>query len=401
MSWFYRTFIRPTLFAQESEDIHNWTIAGLGYLSRRPLLTEAAASFLSAPDLPVELWNLQFPNPIGLAAGMDKEAEAVPAWQALGFGFSELGGVTWHAQPGNPRPRVFRAVRDEALVNRMGFNNPGAEAIARNLAFWREAGLWPKHPVGLNLGKSKITPLDKAPDEFAATLECLWPFADFFVINVSSPNTPNLRQLQDKAALDEILTAAQQVNRKLAAGGGFSGQSSSQLGAFQTQGHSLSDASTARPSSRPKPILVKVAPDLSFEALDDILTLVQPRSLAGIVATNTTVERPNSSEPRLSRIYAESGGLSGKPLRARSTEIIRHLFRQSKGSLPIIGVGGIFTADDAWEKITAGATLLQVYTGLVYEGPSLARQIVTGLIDKLEEASLATLSQAVGLEARD
>jgi dihydroorotate dehydrogenase len=304
------------------------------------------------PELPVTVGGLHFPNPLGLAAGMDKQAVAVPAWKAMGFGFSELGGVTWQGQPGNPQPRMFRAVADQALVNRMGFNNGGAQALALRLADWRRRGLWPTHPVGVNLGKSKVTPLDQAPNDYASSFEALRDLADFFVVNVSSPNTPNLRQLQDRTALDEILAALQERNTALQ-----------------------------------RPIWVKVAPDLSFDALDEILELVGPRQLAGLVATNTTITRPETCDPVAARIYREPGGLSGSPLRARSTEVIRHLHRQTRGKMPIIGVGGIFTAEDAWEKVTAGASLLQVYSGLVYEGPTLVRDLVEGLRDRLGNAS--------------
>ncbi|MEQ2008071.1 MAG: quinone-dependent dihydroorotate dehydrogenase, partial [Limisphaerales bacterium] len=268
------------------------------------------------------------------------------------------------------QPRMFRAVAAEALVNRMGFTNGGARALVERLTAWREQGRWPNHPVGINLGKSKVTPLNEAADDYANSLRVLWPHADFFVVNVSSPNTPNLRQLQDKSALDEILAALQEVNTKLM---------------------------KSAKASRPKPILVKVAPDLTFEALDEILELVGPRQLVGIVATNTTIARPETSDARLRQIYAETGGLSGRPLRARSTEVIRHLFRQTKGAVPIIGVGGIASAADAWEKITAGASLVQVYSGLVYEGPGLVRDIVNGLRWRLEAEGLQELKQAVGV----
>lgn len=370
MSWFYRSLIRPALFSQDSEAIHNRTLAALGWAARQPWACRAINCAYGTPDLPVDLFGLRFPNPVGLAAGMDKQAAAVPVWKSLGFGFSELGGVTWHAQPGNPLPRMFRAVADEALVNRMGFNNGGARALAERLADWREQGRWPNHPVGINLGKSKVTPLAEAADDYANSLRVLWPHADFFVVNVSSPNTPNLRQLQDKAALDEILAALQQVNTKQAK---------------SAKGH------------KPKPILVKVAPDLTFEALDEILELVAPRQLAGIVATNTTIARPETQDARLKAIYAETGGLSGRPLRTRSTEVIRHLFRQTKGAVPLIGVGGIASAVDAWEKITAGASLVQVYSGLVYEGPGLVRDLVQGLRWRLEVEGMKELRQAVGL----
>jgi len=391
MSWFYRAVVRPLLFARDSEEVHNFTLRALEYVSRRAVLCEALEAACGTPGLPVEVFGLRFPNPVGLAAGMDKHATAVPAWEALGFGFSELGGVTWHAQPGNPAPRLFRAMADGALVNRMGFNNPGAEALALKLEQWRASGRWPKHPVGINLGKSKTTPLDRAAEDYASSFRRLWPLADFFVVNVSSPNTPNLRQLQDKAALDEILTAVQEVNAKFSV---FSNQYS-----VSARGHSRNTQHGTR--TAPKPILVKVAPDLSFDALDEILALAGPRRLAGILATNTTLARPTTSDPRLQTVYAEAGGLSGRPLRQRSTEVIRHLHRQTKGALPIIGVGGIFDAADAWEKITAGASLVQVYTGLVYEGPSLAKNIVRGLLDRMRERGMREPREAVGAEEED
>ncbi|MGC3956595.1 MAG: quinone-dependent dihydroorotate dehydrogenase [Verrucomicrobiota bacterium] len=369
MSWLYRTAIRPSLFNHQAEDIHGFTLHALGWASRHEFVCDAMESFLGAPQLPVDLLGLRFPNPVGLAAGMDKIGEAVPAWAAMGFGFTELGGVTWHAQPGNPKPRIFRAIADEAIVNRMGFNNGGAEALAEQLREWRRLGRWPKHPVGINLGKSKITPLEQAAEDYANSFRVLRDLADFFVVNVSSPNTPNLRQLQDKLALDEIFTALRQVQ----------------------------NARTRQQTV--KPILVKVAPDLSFDALDEILQLAGPGNIAGIVATNTTITRPESSNAASQKVYAETGGLSGRPLCQRSTEVIRHLYRQSRGQLPIIGVGGIFTAADAWGKITAGASLLQVYTGLVYQGPGLAKAIVAGLQQRLAEHGLTRLQDAVGINA--
>jgi len=378
MSWLYRNAIRPILFTQEAESIHNRTMAALNWVGRHELVCEAIRSFLGAAELPVEVFGLRFPNPVGLAAGMDKNAVALPAWAAMGFGFTELGAATWHAQPGNPQPRVFRAISEEAIVNRMGFNNLGAEAIAEKLVEWKNAGRWPSHPVGMNLGKSKITPLEKAAEDYANSFRVLRPHLDFFVVNVSSPNTPNLRQLQDKAALDEILRAMQEVN----SGSRVEGRGSS---------------SELRPYGvSPKSILVKVAPDLSFEALDEILELVGPRQIAGIVATNTTITRPLPAHRENERIYAETGGLSGRPLRARSTEVIRHLHRQTQGKLPIIGVGGIFNEADAWEKITAGASLVQIYTGLVYEGPGICRRIVNGLTERMESKGLSRMIQAVG-----
>jgi dihydroorotate dehydrogenase len=382
MSWFYRRLVRPALFSLDSEEIHNRTLKALGWLARRELFCETLASFFHTTDLSIELFGLKFPNPVGLAAGMDKYATTVPAWEALGFGFIELGGVTWHPQPGNPAPRMFRAVSDAALINRMGFNNPGAEIVAESLAAWRASGRWPKHPVGINLGKSKISQLDRAAEDYANSFRALRPHADFFVVNVSSPNTPNLRQLQDKTALDEILAALQEQQR----GAGISPAS-------ESSSHRAGET-PALPCA--KPVLVKVAPDLSFEALDEILELARPRQLAGIVATNTTITRPKTNDPELKRVYGESGGLSGRPLRERSTEVIRHLYRQTQGTLPIIGVGGIFNAEDAWEKISAGASLVQLYTGLVYEGPGVTKKIVDGLRQRLEASGLSSLREAVG-----
>jgi len=366
MSRLYRHVIRPLLFLQESEPAHNQTLAALAAASRLGPARAVLRTLYGSPALPVDAFGLQFPNPVGLAAGMDKQGMAVPVWEAMGFGFSELGGVTRHAQPGNPAPRMFRVIPEEALINRMGFNNGGAEALATRLGEWRRQGLWPSHPVGINLGKSKVTPLDQAADDYAASFAALRPLADFFVVNVSSPNTPNLRQLQDKAALDEILSVLQALN-------------------------------TDAKSGPPKPLLVKVAPDLSWEALDEIVAVALHHRLAGLVATNTTIARPESADPRVLSLHLETGGLSGRPLRARSTEVVRHLFRQTQGRLPIIGVGGIHSVDDAWEKVTAGATLLQIYTGLVYEGPGLVSQIVRGLQERLGNAAWA---DAVGSGAR-
>jgi dihydroorotate dehydrogenase len=360
MGWSYRKLVRPILFAQDAERAHDFTLKILAHASCDEFICNAIGKFFAAPELPIELFGLKFPNPIGLAAGMDKFAVAVPVWEKLGFGFCELGGVTWRAQPGNPLPRMFRALADEAIVNRMGFNNPGAEALAQTLDEWKKSGRWPKSPVGINLGKSKITPLEKAAEDYTNSFRVLRDRADFFVVNVSSPNTPGLRELQDKSALDEILAALREQN--------------------ETQ----------------KPILIKIAPDLSFEAIDEILELENLRSVSGIVATNTTTSRPQTGNPSSQKIYSETGGLSGKPLRARSTEIIRHIFKQTNGKLPIIGVGGIFSVDDAWEKITAGAALVQIYTGLIYEGPGLAKKIVGGLREKLEKAGMKHLQAAVG-----
>ena len=254
---------------------------------------------------------------------------------------------------------MFRAVNEGALVNRMGFNNPGAVAVAQALQQWRARDQWPTHPIGINLGKSKITPLEEAAEDYAFSFRTLQGLADFFVINVSSPNTPNLRQLQDKSALDDILKALRAVNSKV-------------------------------------PLLIKIAPDLTYEAIDDVLELATVHSLAGIVATNTTIERPDSGDVQCRATYEQTGGLSGAPLRTRSTQVIAHIYQHTEGKLPIIGVGGIFTANDAWEKITAGASLLQVYTGLVYEGPTIAGDLVRGLKARMEKEGVRSLADVIG-----
>ena len=358
MSWFYQHITRPLLFSQDSEAIHDRTLQGLALASRSSVVCEAIRGWLDVPNIPVQRFGLHFPNPVGLAAGMDKQALAVPIWASFGFGFCELGGVTWHAQSGNPKPRMFRAVAEGALVNRMGFNNGGAPALAARLQQWKASGRWPAHPVGINLGKSKITPLDQAAEDYSASFEVLWPWADFFVVNVSSPNTPNLRQLQDKSALDEILARLQEINDRFAL-------------QFKTPR---------------RPLLVKVAPDLSFDALDEIVSLVAPRKLSGLVATNTTITRPETGDPLAAAAYRETGGLSGRPLRERSTQVVRHLFRATQGRVPIIGVGGIANADDAWEKLLAGASLLQIYSAMVYSGPAVVRDILLDLQERLAGA---------------
>jgi dihydroorotate dehydrogenase len=360
MGWPYKNLVRPLLFTQDAERAHDFTLNTLACASRDEFISNAIGKFFSSPELPVKVFGLKFPNPVGLAAGMDKFAVAVPVWEKLGFGFCELGGVTWLAQPGNPTPRMFRVIADEVIVNRMGFNNPGAEYFAHKLSGWKNSGRWPEHPVGINLGKSKITPLEKAAEDYAKSFHALRDLADFFVVNVSSPNTPGLRELQDKSALNDILAALQEHNK------------------IQ------------------RPILIKVAPDLSLEALDEILQLASLRHIAGIIATNTTIVRPQTDGSVSRKIYSEPGGLSGKPLQARSTEIIRHIFKRTSGQLPIIGVGGVFTADDAWEKITAGASLLQIYTGLVFEGPGVTSKIVAGLHEKLKVAGMKDFQEAIG-----
>jgi dihydroorotate dehydrogenase len=312
------------------------------------------------------LWGLTFPHPLGLAAGFDKEGEAAPFWAAFNFGFAELGAVTQYPQPGNPLPRLFRLPADQAILNRFGANNSGAVAMAARLrSAW---DYYPRRiPIGINLCKSKVTPLEQAVEDYVFSFQTLAPVADYFVVNVSSPNTPGLRSLQESEELARIFAGLQAVN------------------------------------SQQQPILVKIAPDLSWEAIATIIELVKIHRLAGIVATNTSTGReglktqilPQTGNP----LSSEAGGLSGKPIRARSTAVIRYIYQQTQGDIPIIGVGGIFSAEDAWEKITAGASLLQLYTGWIYGGPWVIPRILRGLGDKLAQHQLTQIGQAVGLNA--
>ena len=371
MSLLYRTILRPALFLQDSEKAHSRLISSLSVTSRSRLLMSLTGNLYGSPELPVKLFGLDFPNPLGIAAGIDKNGEAVPAWQSIGFGFSEIGGVTLHDQLGNPRPRMFRATAEKALVNRMGFNNIGAELIHDKLSDWKERGLWPGAPVGINLGKSKITPLEDAPKDYAGSMEILWNHADFFVINVSSPNTAGLRELQQSRHLDSILELCQKINSKC----------------------------SEKSGKMPKPLLVKIAPELDDNQLKEILELIPKHNLQGIVATNTTTKRPDTNNSRCKAVYDQKGGLSGFPLKDTSTEVIRKIYRMTDGKIPIIGVGGIFNDEDAWEKITAGASLIQLYTGLVFEGPGIARSIMTGLKKRVKEAGFETITEAVGINA--
>jgi len=311
-------------------------------------------------QLQTSCFGLDFTHPFGLAAGMDKRAEALRGWESIGLAFAEIGGVTMLEQGGNPKPRMFRHGRDRALVNRMGFNNPGSERIVQRL---HKAG-HQTIPIWANLGKSKRTPLDEAKDDYATSLTRLWPFIDLFVINVSSPNTPGLRDLQHGDHLKGILTECQQANRLC----------SEQYNAPE------------------KPLLIKVAPDLTIDELNSILDMAISCGIDGIIATNTTLQRPNKSH----KVYNEQGGCSGAPLRQQSTEMIRHIYAYTNGTLPIVGVGGIMNAEDAWEKITAGATLIQAYAGFVFEGPGLTKAIVHGLHQRMKSSGYSSISEAVG-----
>ncbi len=306
-----------------------------------------------------QLWGLKFPNPFGLAPGFDKDGVAARMWANFGFGFAELGAVTLHPQPGNPPPRMFRLPLDQAALNRMGANNQGAQVIAARLAQVSSS-----IPIGINLCKSKITPLEEAAQDYLESFRYLRDCADYFVVNVSSPNTPGLRSLQATAQLEEIIATLQEEN----------------------QGK--------------HPILVKISPDLDLEEISAIINLAQQYQLAGLVATNTTINKTGLKTQTINGnpIATEAGGISGLPLKERSTEIIRFIWQQTQGTLPIIGVGGIFTPGDAWAKISAGASLLQVYTGWIYQGPWMVKEILKGLVEQIEANGFSHLTEGIGQE---
>jgi len=359
----YKKIAKPVLFRMDPEKAHHLTIGGLkraGTIPGAAGVIRGLCGVARQPELSVRLWDLDFPNPIGLAAGLDKNARAVTGFSCMGFGFMEVGTVTPVGQPGNEQPRLFRLPSDYALINRMGFNNVGADEMARNLA------RLPKHPipVAVNIGKNKATPNENAEDDYRTCIRKLYPYGDFFVVNISSPNTPGLRSLQMGEELKQLLRAIMEE---------MSVQSSSQGG-------------------KPKPILVKIAPDLTEEDLEATVQTIAGSGVSGIIATNTTLSREGLTH----RNSGETGGLSGRPLTERSTEVIRSVYRLTRGALPIVGSGGIFTAADAYEKIKAGASLVEVYTALIYEGPGLLRRMNKELLELLRRDGFSHISQAVG-----
>jgi dihydroorotate dehydrogenase len=331
----YELFVRPLLFSLDAETAHHMTMRLLGRASHFDVAL-CALRFFQPNSKPITLFGLTFPNPIGLAAGLDKNGVALPAWAALGFGFIEIGTVTAKAQPGNPKPRIFRFPEQQALVNRLGFNNDGADAIAHRLRALRESGRWPAVPVGINIGKSRATPLEQATDDYLYSFRMLRDFADYITLNVSSPNTPGLRELQEPEKLSELLYAI------------------------------ANEAGTAL-----KPLVVKISPDLSRGELKAILAVCEENGVSGIIATNTTLDH-SLIPPQLD----QAGGLSGAPLRDKSTALLREIARST---IPVIASGGICDAESAREKFRAGAQLIQLYTGLVYRGPQLLREIMDKL----------------------
>ncbi len=357
--------LRPFLFTLPAETAHHFGTGLLDLsLAPPPLRSLVRSTFaVDDPALAIERFGIHFPNPVGLAAGFDKTGELFNALGALGFGYVEIGTVTALGQPGNPKPRLFRLPDDRALLNRMGFNNPGAEAVAARL---RKTRIEPV--LGINLGKSKATPLDEAASDYLRSLELLEPFARYLVVNVSSPNTPGLRQLQDAAPLRELLRALRTRAGELAAARG----------------------------GPARPILLKIAPDLTDPQIDEAVGIAREEGIVGVIATNTTVSREGLRTPAVRVEALGAGGISGAPVRARARQVVSRIWATTGGAMPIVGVGGIFTADDAWEMIRAGASLVQLYTGFIYRGPLVAREICLGLRERLKREGFRTLPEAVG-----
>ncbi|WP_194776413.1 quinone-dependent dihydroorotate dehydrogenase [Pararhodonellum marinum] len=340
----YKSILKPLLFLKNPESAHHFTFTWIKRTFNLPGIKAIIQRTFAMdhPSLKREVFGLTFDNPVGLAAGFDKDAKLIDEMALLGFGFIEIGTLTPKPQEGNPLPRLFRLPEDEALINRMGFNNGGVDEAVKRLKKRKS-----KVIIGGNIGKNKLTPNENAVDDYLHCLEVLHPFVDYFVVNVSSPNTPNLRELQEKAPLQKLLTAIKYANNQ---------------------------------KTKPKPILLKIAPDLSQGQLDDIVDIVKETKIDGVIATNTTIDRAQLKTATAEVEAMGAGGVSGKVLADRSTEVIRYLVERSGNAFPIIGVGGIFSAEDAIQKLEAGASLVQVYTGMVYEGPSLVKRIKHGLV---------------------
>lgn len=361
----YQSVLKPVFFRMDPEKAHHLVIDGLHQASRVPGMASMLEGLYGVPDLPelrMELFGLDFRHPVGLAAGLDKNAKSVPGFSSVGFGFMEVGTVTPLAQPGNELPRLFRLPSDEALINRMGFNNDGADAMAGRLAALERR----KIPVFVNIGKNKSTPNELAHQDYITCIRKLHEHADLFVVNISSPNTPDLRALQHG---DELRTLLAAVTSEIA-------------------------AQASRSGARPKPVLVKIAPDMTGEQLALTAETIAESGVSGIIATNTTLSRDGLGHAN----RGEAGGLSGRPLRERSTEVVSELYRKTGGKLPIIGSGGIFTAEDAYAKIKAGASLVEIYTSMIYRGPGIVKDIAAGLVALLRRDGYGSIEEAIGAD---
>lgn len=340
----YKSIIRPLLFRFKPESVHHFTFSAIKKMQAIPGVSGLTRSmYRSKANLSQEVFGLTFSNPVGMAAGFDKDGKLYEELGNYGFGFVEVGTVTPKPQAGNEMPRLFRLPEDKALINRMGFNNAGVDALVERLKKRKNKRLI----IGGNIGKNKLTPNEEAVNDYLICFGKLFDYVDYFVVNVSSPNTPNLRDLQEKEPLTKLLTRLQAENNTHA---------------------------------KPKPILLKIAPDLTEGQLNDIVDIVAETGIAGVIATNTTISRADLHTPESRLTEIGMGGLSGKPVKARSTEVISYLYQKSNGSFPIVAVGGIFTAEDAKEKLNAGASLVQVYTGFIYEGPGMVKRICAGLV---------------------
>lgn len=362
----YRLLAKPLFFRMDPETAHHLVINGLHAAAKIPGAIPLMRGMYGVPEVPelaTDLFGIHFPSPVGLAAGLDKNADAVAGFSAIGFGFMEVGTVTPLGQPGNEQPRLFRLPPEEALINRMGFNNRGAEEMAGRLHALRQRPI----PIAVNIGKNKMTPNEEAFRDYEQCISALYPYADFFVVNISSPNTPDLRNLQHGSELASLLAA---VTNEM-------------------------NAQAAR-SGKSKAVLVKIAPDVNDQELEYMVDTIQKSGVSGLIATNTTISRDGIKHKNA----GETGGLSGKPLAARSTEIISRVYRQTGGQLPIIGSGGIFSAADAYDKILAGASLVEIYTALIYEGPEVNRSLHRGLRELLLRDGFAHISEAVGARHR-
>ena len=364
----YRSLLRPILFTLPPETAHELALHSLPLLLRPNLLRNSVfRRSMRSPFGELHRFGLRFPNPIGLAAGFDKDGIALDALASLGFGFIEAGSVTLQPQPGNPRPRLFRLPRDKALINRAGFNNCGAAEFARHVAGFRSDCV-----LGVSIGKSRVAPLEAATEDYLGCFDLVYPVADYIAVNVSSPNTPGLRDLQRATQLENLLRELQKRNHELA---------------------------SRSENQAPMPLLVKIAPDLEDAELEMIVEVVRRTEVSGIIATNTTISRARLRTAAARIASIGDGGLSGAPLASRATSVVSQLYRLTGGAIPIIGVGGIFSARDAWEKICAGASLVQLYTGFIYEGPTVVRRINEGLREILDREGFSSFDQAVGSRA--
>lgn len=341
----YKLIIRPILFWFDPEKVHYFSFSAIHFFSKIPFFSSICNSLFEVKDkrLETEVFGLKFKNPVGLAAGFDKDAKLYKELSNFGFGFIEIGTLTPKPQEGNPKKRLFRLKNNNAIINRMGFNNGGVQEAVERLKKNKNV------LIGGNIGKNKVTPNDEAVNDYLICFDALFNYVDYFVVNVSSPNTPNLRELQDKKPLTDLLTKLETRNSE---------------------------------HVTKKPILLKIAPDLTDEQLLDIIDIINETKIAGVIATNTTISRENLKTENNPEVMAEIGGLSGKPLTKRSTEVIRFLSEKSNKAFPIIGVGGIHSADDAIEKLEAGASLVQLYTGFIYEGPKLVREINQAILKR-------------------